>query len=172
MRFLTLSALALVGTTAAAQHIHLVAGAGFSGMTGDSKSKMDYSYAAGAGVSDSLGQRWVGEFSFLYAHSNYSRSGAIMSEVVTVYANTINGLAMLRWSTNADVNSAFLAVGAFGGYALDDPSPVRLWTYGPAVGVGLAWDGGCLMVHYQQALEKYAGTSPSMGLATLAVDVF
>lgn len=167
--FLSLLALAL---TTSAQHIHLIGGAGYSGMMGDAKGKMDYSYAIGAGVNDSLGQRWVGEFSAFYAHLNFSRRGVGMSEVLTQDANTVNGLAMFRWSTNAEVNSAFLAVGAFGGYALDDVSPVSTWTYGPAIGLGLGWDGGRLMVHYQQAVERFSGRSPAMGLATLAVDVW
>jgi hypothetical protein len=163
----------LLSLTTHAQHFNLSASVGYSGITGDPRSKMDYAYGGGIGWSDSLCARWTYEAHVGYLRYSFTTRGeGVGSSETTQGMDALNAFALARWNTSTDLALPFLAIGAFGSRAFDAPRGLGEYQWGPDVGIGIAWDGGRLLIHYQQGLEAYHGRRSAVGLASLGIDVW
>ena len=165
-----LLAFLLIPFLCTAQHVRIIPGIGYSGVLGDSKSRMDYAYSLGVGIADSLTHRISGEVSLSYVHSSFRQDVDGHGHKETTMIGSTNATGLAIWRTNADEHSTVLAIGLFGSRVITDVK--HPWGYGPVAGVGIAWPTGRLLIEVQSNIERFGTGRDILGLATLGINIF
>lgn len=105
----------------------------------------------------------------VFVHSSYEFETNVTNVFLGSSTNAITAIGLAQWNTSDDTYSPFLGGGFFGSFLVEEVPGFRDWDVGPALGVGLQWEWGRLMLHYQHSVTSIRGVQNAAGFATLAV---
>jgi len=171
MRYVLLPLFIIAATLCTAQGPHVIGGGGYSSRFGDESARMTYAWQLGVGYRNTLCARWNWEADVTFARSSYKLETAVKNEFVTQSTNGVTALGMAQWNTSDDAHSPFIGVGLFGTALVEEVPNFRSWDVGPALGVGLQWEGGRLMLHYQHSVTQLDNVQNAAGYVTLAISL-